>query len=122
MSMFPIPEVGFNGGTTVERGAQTIAHVAGWQMDGAGAIYDDTGGYVGASLTEVGAAMVKMGFTNDWGSVFWGELDDFVQDQISLPQYTWKVVDRGGKTTAAALLGTAVARTVGDARRALAAS
>lgn len=118
-AMAPIPPAGSNTGTTVERAAQTVLSMAGWFMDGMGAIYDEAGAYVAASLTEVAEPMKRRQFVGDEGRVYWGTIDDFVKEDIG-DQFTW-ILMRGyapyGKVFAGGYLGYALARDVGCIRR-----
>lgn len=64
--------------------AQAVAAAANWMRDGNGAIFDQDGIYVGASLTEVAAAMRSMSwFTPERAEatgINWRELESIVED------------------------------------------
>src|SRR6476620_3726623 len=82
--MQPITEVPHTYNVPDEALAQAIAATADWMRDGSGAIFDQEGIYVGASLTEVAAAMRSMGWFSPIDApatgVNWRELEGIVED------------------------------------------
>ena len=115
--MEQIADVELNSGTTLERAAQTVAGEAGWHTDGTGAIYCDQKTYIGASLTEVGKVMERLGFINDSGSVFWEDIEKWMNDSEADEGFYKSLWRKDSPMHARGRFGWRIAGEVGSARR-----
>lgn len=100
------------------RAAQAVCGVAGWYIDTAGSVYDDTGQYVAESLAQLGRALVQLGYVGYAGYVSWRaidrDLEPPVQDGVKLTTWRARPKYEPGltRTTEPGVLGQHVAETV----------
>lgn len=103
--------------TTLERAGQSVAGLAGWHMDGRGAIYCDVKTYIGASLTEVSEAMKDLDLVDDDGHVKWGRLEELTSVSKTGGGWQRSTWLRYSPRHVPGHLGRFIAQAVGDRRR-----